>query len=335
MVDVQRPNVPDGKLKQNMSHDNILLTGKKVILQEAEALETLASALPESFTEVVNLIVKSKGRVIISGVGKSGHIARKIAATLASTGTPSFFMHATEASHGDLGIVTPNDICILISNSGETRELGDVVAHTRRFSIPLIAISSGKTSTLMKAADFQLLLPNSPEACPMGMAPTTSTTMTLALGDALAVALMKERDFQADHFRTFHPGGKLGAQLTVVSHLMHEGDAVPLVEHDTPMQHALIEMTAKGFGTTGVVDDGILVGVISDGDLRRHMSQLMTSTAEQVATRNPITIPPNMLAAKALAQMNARMITALFVVDDDRKPLGILHLHDLLRVGVK
>lgn len=318
-----------------MDHDNNMETGKTVILQEAKALETLAGALPESFTEVVNLIVKSKGRVIVSGVGKSGHVGRKIAATLASTGTPSFFMHSTEASHGDLGIITPSDVCIVISNSGETRELVDVVAYSRRFSIPLIAISSGKNSTLMKAADFQLLLPNCPEVCPMGMAPTTSTTLTMALGDALAVALMKQRDFQVEHFRTFHPGGKLGAQLAVVSNLMHEGDAVPLVDHDTPMERALLEMTAKGFGTTGVIDDGILVGVISDGDLRRHMAQLMKSTAEQVATQNPITISPTMLAAKALALMNAQKITALFVVNDDRKPVGILHLHDLLRVGVK
>lgn len=320
---------------KNISNDIIIATGKEVILQEAKALETLAGALPESFTEVVNLIVKSKGRVIVSGVGKSGHIGRKIAATLASTGTPSFFMHATEASHGDLGIVTPNDICILISNSGETRELGDVVAYTRRFSIPLIAISSSKTSTLMKAADFPLLLPDAPEACPMGMAPTTSTTLTLALGDALAVALMKERGFQAENFRTFHPGGKLGAQLAIVSSLMHQGDAVPLVDHDAPMAQALLEMTSKGFGTTGVTDDGTLVGVISDGDLRRHMVQLMKSTAKQVATQNPITIPPTMLAVKALGLMNVKKVTVLFVVDDDGKPLGILHLHDLLRVGVK
>ena len=320
---------------QDISNDNIIATGKEVILQEAKALETLAGALSESFTEVVSLIVKSKGRCIVSGVGKSGHIGRKIAATLASTGTPSFFMHATEASHGDLGIVSPNDICILISNSGETRELGDVVAYTRRFSIPLVAISSSKTNTLMKAADFPLLLPDAPEACPMGMAPTTSTTLTLALGDALAVALMKERGFQAEHFRTFHPGGKLGAQLAIVSSLMHEGDAVPLVDHDAPMEQALLEMTSKGFGTTGVTDDGTLVGVISDGDLRRHMAQLMKSTAEQVATQNPITISPTMLAAKALGLMNAKKVTALFVVDDERKPLGILHLHDLLRVGVE
>ena len=320
---------------QDISNNNIVATGKEVILQEAKALETLAGALPERFTELVSFIVKSKGRVIVSGVGKSGHIGRKIAATFASTGTPSFFMHATEASHGDLGIVTPNDICILISNSGETRELGDVVAYTRRFSIPLIAISSSKTSTLMKAADFPLLLPDAPEACPMGMAPTTSTTLTLALGDALAVALMQERGFQADNFRTFHPGGKLGAQMAIVSSLMHQGEAVPLVDHDAPMEQALLEMTSKGFGTTGVTDDGTLVGVISDGDLRRHMVQLMKSTAKQVATQNPITIPPSMLAAKALGLMNAKKVTALFVIDDDGKPLGILHLHDLLRVGVK
>lgn len=316
-----------------MPDDIIAATGKDVILQEASALETLAKELPESFAAVVKLILKSEGRVIVSGVGKSGHTGRKISATLASTGTPSFFVHATEASHGDLGIFTPNDVCILISNSGETKELGDVVAHTRRFSIPLVAISSGKTSTLMQAADYQLLLPNSPEACPMGMAPTTSTTLTLALGDALAVALMKERDFQPEHFRDFHPGGKLGAQLASVSKLMHKGEAMPLVNVDATMDLALLEMTSKGFGTTGVISGGCLVGVISDGDLRRNMTRLMKSSAEEVATARPATVSPSTLAVQALAQMNEKKITALFVVDESQRPLGILHMHDLLRTG--
>ena len=229
----------------------ILATACQVLTTEAQALTLLSDHMPPDFPAVVRLILAVQGRVIVSGIGKSGHIGRKISATLASTGTPSFFVHASEASHGDLGMITPDDICILISNSGETQELGDVLAHTRRFSIPLVGISSRDGSTLMRAADYQLLLPPAPEACPMGMAPTTSTTLTLALGDALAVALMEQRNFQPDQFRTFHPGGKLGAQLATVAQLMHGADAVPLVGYDAPMDQVLLEMTSKGFGTTG------------------------------------------------------------------------------------
>jgi len=322
------------KMEKDMRDNTIMDVGQNLIFQEAKALETLAKELPESFAAVVRLILVSKGRVIISGVGKSGHIGRKISATLASTGTPSFFVHATEASHGDLGMFTSNDVCILISNSGETKELRDVVSHTRRFSIPLIAISSRITSTLMKAADYKLCLPNSPEACPMGMAPTTSTTLTLALGDALAIALMKERNFKKEHFRAFHPGGKLGAQLALVSQLMHQGEAVPLVNSDATMGLALLEMTSKGFGTTGVIRESRLIGVISDGDLRRNMARLMNSTAGDVASTSPVTVSPTTFAAQALAQMNKKKITSLFVVDEERHPLGILHMHDLLRAGV-
>jgi arabinose-5-phosphate isomerase len=317
-----------------MSNSSILQSARDVITKEASALETMANELPADFAAVVELILGTNGRVIVSGIGKSGHIGRKISATLASTGTPSFFVHSTEASHGDLGIITPNDICILISNSGETKELGDVVAHTRRFSIPLVAISSGSESTLMKAADYRLLLPKSPEACPMGMAPTTSTTLTLALGDALAVALMTERNFQPENFRTFHPGGKLGAQLALVSQVMHSADAVPLVAVDAPMDEALLVMTSKGFGTAGVLKDGRLAGIISDGDLRRNMSKLMDSAAGDVATLDPVTVSPETLAAQALAVMNDKKIMALFVVDDTGAPVGILHMHDLLRAGV-
>ncbi|SDN59959.1 arabinose-5-phosphate isomerase [Lutimaribacter pacificus] len=306
----------------------------QVLMQEADALRLFAGAIPPDFERVVADIARIPGRVIVSGIGKSGHIGRKIAATLASTGTPSYFVHASEASHGDLGMITGDDICILISNSGETQELGDVVAHTRRFSIPLVAISSREDSTLMRAADYRLLLPPAPEACPMGLAPTTSTTLTLALGDALAVALMEARDFRAENFRTFHPGGKLGAQLSTVAQLMHGGDEVPLVPLDAPMEQALLEMTSKGFGTTGVVRDGVLAGLISDGDLRRNMARLMDSTAGEVATLDPVTVPPAMLAAQALALMNERKITTLFVVEEDGSPVGIVHLHDLLRAGV-
>ena len=320
-------NTPD-------SDPAIMHSARQVLTTEAQALTLLAGHMPADFTAVVRLILATRGRVIVSGIGKSGHIGRKIAATLASTGTPSFFVHASEASHGDLGMITPDDICILISNSGETQELGDVLAHTRRFSIPLVAISSRAGSTLMSAADYQLLLPPAPEACPMGMAPTTSTTLTLALGDALAVALMDQRNFQPENFRTFHPGGKLGAQLATVAQLMHAADALPLVEIDTPMDQVLLEMTSKGFGTTGVMQAGRLAGVVSDGDLRRHMAHLMGSRAGDVATMGPVTVPPSMLAAQALALMNTRKITTLFVVDEAGAPVGILHLHDLLRAGV-
>ena len=319
-------NTPD-------SHPAIMHSARQVLTTEAQALTLLADHMPADFTAVVQLILATRGRVIVSGIGKSGHIGRKIAATLASTGTPSFFVHASEASHGDLGMITPDDICILISNSGETQELGDILAHTRRFSIPLVAISSRAGSTLMQAADHELLLPPAPEACPMGMAPTTSTTLTLALGDALAVALMEQRNFQPDQFRTFHPGGKLGAQLATVAQLMHGAQDLPLVDIDAPMDQVLLEMTSKGFGTTGVVQDGKLAGIVSDGDLRRNMQRLMDSRAGGVATLSPVTVPPDMLAAQALALMNTRKISTLFVVENDT-PIGILHLHDLLRAGV-
>ncbi|SER05494.1 KpsF/GutQ family sugar-phosphate isomerase [Thalassovita taeanensis] len=312
----------------------IFAAARQVLTTEAEALHLLADHMPPDFPAVVRLILSTKGRVIVSGIGKSGHIGRKISATLASTGTPSFSVHASEASHGDLGMITPDDICILISNSGETQELGDVLAHTRRFSIPLVAVSSRDGSTLMTAADYKLLLPPAPEACPMGMAPTTSTTLALALGDALAVVLMEQRNFQPEHFRTFHPGGKLGAQLATVAQLMHGVDELPLVDMQSPMDQVLLEMTSRGFGTTGVVKDGILVGIVSDGDLRRHMARLMESTAAQVATLNPVTVPPTQLAAQALALMNERKITTLFVVEQGGTPVGILHLHDLLRAGI-
>lgn len=312
----------------------IQAAARQVLITEADALRQLADQLPGDFDAVVALILRTKGRVIISGIGKSGHIGNKIAATLASTGTPSYFVHASEASHGDLGMITEEDIVVLISNSGETQELGDVLAHTRRFSIPLVGISSRAGSTLMTAADYKLLLPPAPEACPMGLAPTTSTTLTLALGDALAVALMEERDFKAENFRTFHPGGKLGAQLSTVSQLMHGVAALPLVAKETAMEEVLIEMTSKGFGTTGVTEGDRLIGIVSDGDLRRNMSRLMHSTADEVATKNPVTVPPEMLAAQALAVMNSRKITTLFVVDPESRPVGILHLHDLLRAGV-
>ena len=309
-------------------------TARRVLGIEARALDQLADELPADFDAALAAILACRGRVIVSGVGKSGHIGNKIAATLASTGTPASFVHATEASHGDLGMVTEQDFCLLISNSGETAELRDIVAHTRRFSIPMAAISSNPDSTLMQAADYKLTLPKAPEACSIGMAPTTSTTLTLALGDALAVALMERRNFRPDDFRLFHPGGKLGAQMATVGQLMHTGDEVPIVAHDMPMQDVLITMTSKGFGTAAVCQDGRLMGVVSDGDLRRHMHHLMQKTAGEIATINPITVTKKQFAAEALNIMNTRKISVLVVVDDTHHPVGVIHIHDLLRAGV-
>lgn len=308
--------------------------GQRVLETEAAALSQMAAAMPEDFEAVVELMRQVRGRVIVSGIGKSGHIGRKISATLASTGTPSSFVHCAEASHGDLGMVTRDDICLLISNSGETTEMRDIVAHATRFSIPMVAISSKPDSTLMKAAQYRLALPPAPEACSIGMAPTTSTTLTLALGDALAVALMEQRDFMPEDFRVFHPGGKLGAQMATVGQLMHEGDDLPLVVGDLPMRDTLLTMTAKGFGVAGVVQEGALVGVISDGDLRRNMDSLMSATAQDVASPDPVTITAGALATQALATMNSRKISVLMVVDDAHHPVGILHIHDLLRAGI-
>ena len=312
----------------------IVRSARRVLQTEANAILEMVDALPDDFADVVELILKTEGRVIISGVGKSGHIGRKISATLASTGTPSYFVHASEASHGDLGMITSHDIVVLISNSGETQELRDILLHTRRFNIPLIGISSKINSTLLQSADYKLNLPNLPEACAIGMAPTTSTTLTLALGDAIAVAVMEQRGFGSEDFLKNHPGGKLGAQLSRVADLMHKGEKVPTVEADTPMSDVLLSMTSKGFGITGVLKGGVLVGVISDGDLRRHMGNLMEKTASEIATLDPVTITPELFAAQALALLNEKKISALMVVDEAKRPVGIVHIHDLLRAGV-
>lgn len=307
--------------------------GRRVIGTEIEGLRLLSDALGDSFSRAVDTIMATKGRVIVSGMGKSGHVARKIAATFASTGTPALFVHPAEASHGDLGMVTGGDVVIVLSNSGETPEIADIVAHSRRFTIPLIGITGRENSTLARQADVVLILPPAEEACGQGIVPTTSTTMTLALGDALAVALMETRKFTPEHFRTFHPGGKLGARLTRVGDFMH-GD-MPLVARTEPMSDALLTISQKGFGVTGVTDErGRLVGIITDGDLRRHMQGLLDRRAEQVMTESPRTIPPEALAEAALAEMQARKITCLFAVDEVGAPLGILHIHDLLRAGI-
>jgi arabinose-5-phosphate isomerase len=310
------------------------LAAQRVLLAEADALRSLAQHLPADFAAAINLILHVKGRVIVAGMGKSGHVARKIAGTLASTGTPSFFVHPAEASHGDLGMVMPGDICILLSNSGETAELRDLTAHCLRFDVPIIGISSGAHSSLMQAATLRLTLPNLPEACAIGMAPTTSTTMMMALGDALAVALMEARKFEVETFRNFHPGGKLGAQLTPLSKIMYGADKLPLIGQDATMSDAILKMTEGGFGIVGIIDaQGDLRGVISDGDLRRNLDGLMARAPRDVANPAPVTATPDMLAAEALARMNSAKIGALFVCED-RRPIGILHLHDLLRIGV-
>lgn len=316
------------------SSTDFLSTGKRVIRREAGALDTLAEVLDEGFSKAVGLLMAAKGRVIVSGMGKSGHIARKIAATFASTGTPAHFVHPAEASHGDLGMVAEGDILIVLSNSGETTELADILAHAKRFGIPLIGVASRAGSTLMRQATVGILLPQVPEACETGIVPTTSTTMTLALGDALAIALMEHRAFTPEHFRMFHPGGKLGARLLRVRDLMH--DDPPLVPEGMGMGEALLEITRRGFGVVGVTDAaGDLAGIITDGDLRRHLEGLMLHRAGEVMTPDPRTIGPDALAGEALALMNDRKITCLLVTGaGSRKAIGILHVHDCLRAGV-
>ncbi len=317
------------------STTDYLATARRVIETEAAALSLLAASLDENFLRAVDLILGATGRIVVSGMGKSGHVARKIAATLASTGTPAQFVHPAEASHGDLGMVTQGDVALILSNSGETPELADIIAHTRRFNIPMIGVASRPDSTLIRACDVALILPAAPEACGTGIVPTTSTTMTLALGDALAVALMEHRAFTPDHFRLFHPGGKLGAKLLKVRDLMHRD--IPLTREGAPMSEALLSISRHGFGVTGVTDDaGALTGIITDGDLRRHMEGLLSHSAGQVMTRHPRTVEPDALAEKAMAIMNDRKITCLFVLDPggDGRAEGILHIHDLLRAGV-
>ncbi len=306
---------------------------------ESSGLTALAASLQnglgEPFQEAVRVLAGAEGRVIICGIGKSGHIGRKIAATFASTGTPAFFMHPSEAAHGDLGMVTPKDVLLAISWSGETIELKTVVTYSRRFGVPLISITSRAASALGQASDIVIELPRASEACPHGLAPTTSTTMQLVIGDCLAVALLEARGFTATDFKVFHPGGSLGAQLKFVTDLMHKDDRLPLARVDEPMSGALVTMTQKALGCLGIVDgDGKLVGIITDGDLRRHMGpNLLSATAGQIMTSNPKTIKATALASSALDILNKSRITTLFVVDAGR-PIGLVHVHDLLRASV-
>ncbi|HVO14791.1 MAG TPA: KpsF/GutQ family sugar-phosphate isomerase [Alphaproteobacteria bacterium] len=312
-----------------------LSAAARVLDLEAKGIGALAAALDDRLIAALDILGGATGRVVVTGMGKSGHIARKIASTMASVGTPALYVHPGEASHGDLGMITKADAVLALSNSGETPELSDMIAYCKRSGIPLLAITADPKSTLAEQADVALILPPSPEACPLGLAPTTSTTMALALGDALAVALLERKGFSAEDFQVLHPGGRLGRKLLRVADIMHGADEMPLVGPDTVMADALITMTAKRFGCVGVVDgENMLLGIVTDGDLRRHMApDLLAKTVRAVMTRKPKTIRPQALAGEALGLMNARAITSLFVVEGNR-PIGIVHIHDCLREGV-
>jgi arabinose-5-phosphate isomerase len=326
-------------LKKPVDRTAAIASALRTVAAEQSGLAALKAALEDGlaapFADAVEALSTIRGRVIVTGVGKSGHIGSKIAATLASTGTPSFFVHPAEANHGDLGMIARDDAIVAVSWSGETFELKGIVAYARRFSIPLVAITAGETSTLAREATVALVLPRAPEACPHGLAPTTSTMLQLVVGDALAVALLEARGFTPEHFRTFHPGGQLGASLTQIREIMHVGDRVPLVATGTPMGEAIARISEKGFGCVAVTGaDGRLAGIITDGDLRRHIGDgLLSRTVDEVMTRSPKTVGPDALAATALQLVNASAITSLMVVEDGR-PVGIIHLHDLLRIGV-
>ena len=321
--------------RKNKPAKDLLETAKRVLRLETEGLMALSDSLDETFTETLCLLSAMQGRAVVTGMGKSGHIAHKIAATMASTGTPAFFVHPGEASHGDLGMITAGDVVIALSFSGETAELADLVAYTKRFDIPLVGITGSGASALAEAASVALVLPDLNEACPMGLAPTTSTTAMLALGDALAVAMLERKGFSPDDFQIFHPGGKLGDQLKKVADVMHTGDELPLVPDNMLMSEAILIMTARSYGCLGVVEgNGALQGIITDGDLRRHMSpELMTRLTGQVMTTGSTSIRPEALVNEALRTMNTKFITTLFVVQNER-PIGIIHIHDCLRAGV-
>jgi arabinose-5-phosphate isomerase len=331
-------NASDAKKPSPVANSHIA-SALRTLATESDGLAALVAAMSDGlgapFVAAVETIREARGRVIVTGMGKSGHVARKIAATLASTGTPAFFVHAADASHGDLGMITSDDVMLALSWSGETEELKDLITYSRRFRIALIAITVNAESTLGQAADIVLTLPAASEACPHNLAPTTSSLMQLALGDALAMALLETRGFTALDFGVFHPGGKLGAALKFVRDVMHPGDAVPLIKRGAPMSEAIVEMSAKGFGCVAVTgNDGKLAGVITDGDLRRHMrADLLQVPVDAVMTASPKTVRPDQLASEALQILNSSKITALMVVESGR-PVGIVHFHDLLRAGV-
>ncbi len=318
---------------------NLIESAQRTLNLESEGLQNLSKALDnemaEGFVQAADIIRAAQGRVIVTGMGKSGHVGQKVAATLASTGTPASFVHPGEASHGDLGMITKEDVILAFSWSGETLELINIIDYSRRFAVPLIAVTSKAESNLAKAAEVGLILPTSQEACPHGLAPTTSTTMQIALGDALAIALLESHGFTATDFKVFHPGGQLGANLKYIADIMHQGDKLPLVKSDTVMSEALVIMTEKSFGTLGVVGaSGELEGIVTDGDLRRKMGpELINAKVSSVMTANPKTVGPKTLASSAIELINSSSITSLFVVDN-KKPVGIVHIHDLLRIGV-
>jgi arabinose-5-phosphate isomerase len=316
-----------------------IASAARTLQLETEGLSALKAALAsdliDSFAAAVEVLRACRGRVIVTGMGKSGHVGLKVAATLSSTGTPSYFVHPSEASHGDLGMITRDDVIVAFSWSGETVELGNIVSYSRRFAVPLIAVTSNPRSTLAEAAELVLAMPHAKEACPHGLAPTTSTVMQLALGDCLAMALLDSKGFTARDFKALHPGGQLGARLKFVSDLMHKGDRLPLTAADAVMTEAIVVMTEKALGCLGVVDDnGVLKGIITDGDLRRHMGDgLLSRRAQEIMTPAPKTVSPDLLASAALEMINSSKITTLFVVENGR-PVGIIHIHDLLRAGV-
>jgi arabinose-5-phosphate isomerase len=312
-----------------------LESARRVLKNEIFGLQALSDTLDSEFACAVNLIAGVRGRVIVTGMGKSGHIANKIAATLASTGTPAQCVHPGEASHGDLGMITTDDVVIVLSNSGETSELSDIVSYAKLKSIPLITVTSDANSTMSDAADVSLIIPDSPEACPLSLAPTTSTTVMLALGDAIAVTLLERGSFSLEEFRVLHPGGHLGSRLTLAADIMRSGEEMPIVGLQTPMTETIIEMTAKRFGCVGVLrETGKLAGIITDGDLRRHMEgDILAMTAGEVMTPDPKAIGENILTAQVLAMMNENKITTYFVVSDGC-PVGIVHIHDVLRTGL-
>ena len=320
----------------NMLIEKDLEEAKRVLSNESNAINQLAKSLGKNYVEAIDKLDKVKGRVIFTGIGKSGHVARKMASTFSSTGVPSYFVHPSEASHGDLGIIDYSDAVVAISNSGETPEISDLVEYTKRRKIPLITITSNLDSLIAEQSDITLLLPKVKEACPMGLAPTTTTTMTMALGDAMAINLMARRNFSANDFKLRHPGGKLGKQLLKVSDIMHKESEVPVTKKDSLMSDVIIQMTAKSFGCVAVLDEGkLLVGIITDGDLRRHMSdKLLQQVAEDVMTPGPKSIRPIALASEAVAVMNELEITNLFVTENNFV-VGIIHIHDCLRAGIE
>lgn len=313
--------------------DQIRFSAQKALKSESKSIDLLATNLPQDLPGFILRVMETKGRVIVSGVGKSGHIGKKIASTLASTGTPSFFIHPTEASHGDLGMIQKEDICLLISNSGEASEFYDILNFIKKSSIQMASISSNPESTLMKAASFKLTIPRSDEVCPFGLAPTTSAILTLALGDAIAVSLMEQRNFNKSDYGLFHPGGKLGVQLLRTKDLMHTGEKLPIVAEDDLMEDVLLEMTSKSFGVAIVCKEKKVIGIITDGDLRRHMKNLLSKSALEIATKNPLTIGHEIYAVDALKLMNENQISTLIVKNEEEIIVGILHIHDLVRVG--